>query len=173
MVHDFMVTRNYVLFPILPLSMDMQRAMQGKPPIAWEPGKGAFVGVMKRSAGVDSSRWFEVEPNYVFHPMNAWEEGSKIHCELMEYPVAPLFPMADGSPPQHAEAVLTRWTIDLEDTTSAVRRSRLDDLYAEFPRLDERFAGLPYRHGWYVAVGYVFGFVVLIAVVGWNPEPMD
>ena len=151
MMHDFMVTRNYVLFPVLPLSMDMTRAMKGLPPIAWEPGKGAFVGVMKRNAGIDAIRWFEMDPNYIFHPMNAWEDGSKIHCEVMEYPSAPLFPMADGSPPQHAEAVLTRWTIDLAASTNAVKREKLDDLYAEFPRLDERFAGLPYRHGWYVA----------------------
>jgi Na+/H+ antiporter NhaD/arsenite permease-like protein len=26
------------------------------------------------------------------------------------------------------------------------------------------------RHGWYVAVGYVVGFVVFISIVGWNPE---
>lgn len=150
MMHDFMVTRNYVLFPVLLLSMDMTRAMKGLPPIAWEPGKGAFVGVMKRNAGIDAIRWFEMDPNYIFHPMNAWEDGSKIHCEAMEYPSAPLFPMADGSPPQHAK-VLTRWTIDLAASTNAVKREKLDDLYAEFPRLDERFAGLPYRHGWYVA----------------------
>jgi len=29
------------------------------------------------------------------------------------------------------------------------------------------------RHGWYVAVGYVFGFVVFIAIAGWNPERMQ
>ena len=151
MMHDFMVTRNYVLFPILPLSMDMGRAMKGMPPIAWEPGKGAFVGVMKRNASVDTIHWFEMDPNYVFHPMNAWEEGSKIHCELMEYDTAPLFPMADGSRPRHAEAFLTRWTIDMDAPTNRVKQEKLDDLYSEFPRLDERFAGLPYRHGWYVA----------------------
>jgi len=32
-----------------------------------------------------------------------------------------------------------------------VKRETIDDLYSEFPRLDERRAGLPYRHGWYVA----------------------
>ena len=31
MVHDFMVTRNYVLFPVMPLTGSMQRAMSGKP----------------------------------------------------------------------------------------------------------------------------------------------
>jgi Na+/H+ antiporter NhaD/arsenite permease-like protein len=29
------------------------------------------------------------------------------------------------------------------------------------------------RHGWYVAVGYVVGFIVLMAVLGWNPHPLD
>ena len=26
------------------------------------------------------------------------------------------------------------------------------------------------RQGWYVAVGYVVGFIVLMAVLGWNPH---
>jgi carotenoid cleavage dioxygenase-like enzyme len=151
MMHDFIVTQNYVLFPVLPLTMDIQRAMQGKPPIAWEKDKPGYVGVMKRNAGVDTIRWVEIDPNYMFHPLNAWEEGSKIHCELVEYAVAPLFPMADGSPPQNTDGNLTRWTIDMADPSSRAKRQKLDDLSSEFPRPDERFAGLPYRHGWYVA----------------------
>lgn len=151
MIHDFMVTKNYVLFPVLPLTGDLPRAMKGGPIFAWEPGKGAFLGVMKRNASVDTIRWFEMDPNYVFHPMNAWEADSKIHCELAEYPTAPLFPNADGSRGENSEAKLTRWTIDLADATNSVKREQIDDLTAEFPRLDERFAGLPYRHGWYAA----------------------
>jgi len=46
MVHDFMVTRNYVLFPVMPLTGSMQRAMAGKPAYAWEPSKRSYVGVM-------------------------------------------------------------------------------------------------------------------------------
>ncbi|HVY88155.1 MAG TPA: carotenoid oxygenase family protein, partial [Hyphomonadaceae bacterium] len=72
MIHDFMVTRNYVIFPVLPLSGDIQRAMKGGPALAWDPGKGAYLGVMKRNASVDTIRWFEMDPNYMFHPMNAW-----------------------------------------------------------------------------------------------------
>ena len=37
---------------------------------------------------------------------------------------------------------------------------------------EARSVGLWLRHGWYVAVGYVVGFVVLIAVLGWNPHPI-
>src|ERR1700722_20370475 len=46
MVHDFIVTENHLLFPILPITGSMQRAMSGKPAYAWEPEKGAYVGVM-------------------------------------------------------------------------------------------------------------------------------
>ncbi|HET9976112.1 MAG TPA: citrate transporter [Burkholderiaceae bacterium] len=37
---------------------------------------------------------------------------------------------------------------------------------------EARSVGLWLRHGWHVAVGYVLGFFVLLAVVGWHPEPL-
>ncbi|MDR3512279.1 MAG: carotenoid oxygenase family protein [Caulobacteraceae bacterium] len=149
MVHDFMVTRGHVLFPILPLTGSLQRAMSGGPAFAWEPDKGSHVGVMARDAGVETLRWFTTDPLYVFHPMNAWEEGSKIFADVMEYPRAPLFPNADGGRGQNAPARLVRWTFDLADASNTIRRQPLDDLAGEFPRFDERRAGLAYRHGWF------------------------
>ena len=151
MVHDFLVTRNHVLFPILPLTGSLPRAMTGGPAFAWEPEKGAFVGVMKRDASVDSLRWFQIEACYVFHPMNAWEDGDKIHADVMEYETAPLFPNANGSMNRNEGARLARWTFDLADNTNTVKRERLDDLAGEFPRFDERRAGHTYRHGWFAA----------------------
>ena len=149
MVHDFLVTRNHVLFPILPLTGSLQRAMTGGPVYAWEPEKGAFVGVMHRKAGVETMRWFETEACYVFHPMNAWEEGTKIYADVMEYSVAPLFPNADGSRGQSVGARLVRWTFDLAGDSNQIKRETLDDRTGEFPRFDERQTGLAYRHGWF------------------------
>jgi len=37
---------------------------------------------------------------------------------------------------------------------------------------EARSVGLWLRHGWHVAVGYVLGFFILLAVVGWHPEPL-
>ena len=161
MVHDFLVTRRHALFPILPLTGSLQRAMTGGAPFAWEPEKGAFVGVMTRDAGVDSIRWFQTEACYVFHPMNAWEEGDKIFADVMEYPAAPLFPYADGRKGEDAQARLVRWTFDLAAASNAIKREPLDDMPGEFPRFDERRAGLCYRHGWIAAStsdrGFGFG----------------
>ncbi|HZL00030.1 MAG TPA: carotenoid oxygenase family protein [Caulobacteraceae bacterium] len=149
MVHDFLVTRRHALFPILPLTGSLQRAMAGGPAYAWEPEKGAFVGVMARDAGVETMRWFQTDPCYVFHPMNAWEEKAKIFADVMEYPSAPLFPKIDGSRGDNTAARLVRWTFDLAGDTDAIKREPLDDLAGEFPRFDERRAGLAYRHGWF------------------------
>lgn len=41
----------------------------------------------------------------------------------------------------------------------------LSNMYPE-----AKSVGLWLRHGWFVAVGYVVGFMVLLAVVGWHPE---
>lgn len=151
MVHDFMVTENYVLFPIMPLTGSLERAMQGLPAYAWEPEKPVHVGVMRRDADVSTIRWFNAPASYVFHPMNAYEVDGKIVAEVCRYDSAPLFPLADGSPGQRTAARLTRWTFDLSSKTDAILEEVIDDLDSEFPRFDERLAGSAYRHGFYAA----------------------
>ena len=76
-------------------------------------------------------------------------KGDKIHADMMEYPSAPLFPAADGTRLPDATARLVRWTFDLSGKTNTIQRTPLDDLAGEFPRFDERRAGLGYRHGWF------------------------
>ncbi len=151
MIHDFFVTRNYAMFPVLPLSGSLQRAMNGLPPFAWEPDKGGHVGVMRRDAGVETMRWFTTDACYVFHPMNMWEDGDKIYVDVMQYENAPFFPNPDGSAGKPAAARLARWTFDLADNTNTIKRDYIDDMTGEFPRLDERRAGLSYRHGYFAA----------------------
>ncbi|HEX3914089.1 MAG TPA: carotenoid oxygenase family protein [Steroidobacteraceae bacterium] len=151
MVHDFLVTRNYTAFPVLPLTGDLERAKRGLPAFAWEPQKGAFVGLMARGASVDAVRWLEVDPVYVFHPANAYEQDGCLHCDMMEYPSAPLFPNPDGSPRTPVKARRVHWKFDLTDRAARVIRTPMSDLAGEFPRIDERFGGLPYRHCWHAA----------------------
>ena len=153
MVHDFITTDEHVVFPIFPATGSMERAMSGQPPLAWEPDKGTHVGVMRRDGSVAEMRWFETDPCYVFHPMNAYTEGNRIVAHVMQFEEVPLFPHADGSPPdpKKASARLCEWTIDLADNSNGVQRRYLDDITGEFPRLDERFAGGRYRHGYYGA----------------------
>ena len=140
MVHDFIVTENHVLFPILPLTGSMDRAMSGRPPYAWEPEKGSYVGVMKRNGSPKDIVWFRGEACYVFHVMNAWEDGNRIIADVMQFEEAPLFPHPDGrrTDPQKSRARLCRWTFDLAGNTDRFTRTYLDDVTGEFPRIDDR-----------------------------------
>lgn len=149
MVHDFITTREHVLFPIFPLTGSLERAMKGQPAYAWEPELDTHIGIMPRNGTPADMRWFEGDPCYVFHPMNAWTEGTKVFADVMKFEAAPLFPNADGSPadPAKAQARLVRWTFDLAGNTNGYAETPLDDAVGEFPRLDERRTGLPYRHG--------------------------
>lgn len=149
MVHDFAVTERHVLFPILPLSGSLARAEAGQMPYAWEPDLGSHIGVIRRDRGVASLRWFRAENCYVFHVLNAWDDGSKIVADVIQHDEPPLFPRADGQPsaPGATRGRLVRWTLDLDANTDAFKRSELDGMNGEFPRLDERRAGLRNRFG--------------------------
>ncbi|THD70801.1 MAG: carotenoid oxygenase family protein [Bradyrhizobium sp.] len=151
MVHDFIVTDRHLLFPILPITGSMQRAMSGKSAYAWEPEKGAYVGVMKRQGNASDMVWFRAESCYVFHIMNAWEDGDRIVADVMQFEEAPLFSHPDGSPtdPKKSRARLCRWTFDLAGNTDRFTQSYLDDITGEFPRIDDRRAGLVSTCGWY------------------------
>lgn len=149
MVHDFIVTARHVVFPIMPLTASLARQERGQSPYLWEPGCGTQVGVMRRDAGCASLRWVRGETGFVFHVMNASEVGDRLIADLVEHASPALFPRADGRPDAADPCGrLTRWTLPLDGTTDRLRSERLDDLACEFPRIDDRRAGLSSRHGW-------------------------
>ncbi len=91
-------------------------------------------------------RWFEVNPCYVFHPLNSYDvasEGDSIVLDVVRHPsVFTAVQPVPGNP------ALDRWTVDL--TAGQVTEERIDDTAQEFPRVDERLVGRPYRYGYSV-----------------------
>ncbi|WP_423195656.1 MULTISPECIES: carotenoid oxygenase family protein [unclassified Cupriavidus] len=149
MVHDFMVTPRYALLPILPIVGSMQRAMQGQSAYAWEPERGAHIGILPRNGDTARLRWFRGDACYVFHTMNAWEDGDLIHADVLQYDNPGMFnPNASGP---GTRARLCRWTFDMASHSDQFTRTWLDDLGGEFPRFDDRHAMHPYRHGYFAA----------------------
>src|SRR6266478_5094131 len=128
MVHDFIVTEHHLLFPILPITGSMERAMGGKPPYAWEPDQGAYVGVMKRQGAASDIVWFRAESCYVFHVMNAWEEDNRIVADVMQFEEAPLFSHPNGLPtdPMKSRAPLRRFVFVVALNTYRFTQTELD-----------------------------------------------
>lgn len=151
MAHDFILTRDHVLFPVTPLTLSMERALRGKPLLAWDASLRTHVGVLRHGGATDTMRWFDTDACHVFHVMNAWEDGDTIVAYVMQSETAPGLPDAEGrsGEPDAMAARLCRWTFELDSDSNGFRREYLDDLVAEFPRIDERYVGRRNRYGFY------------------------
>jgi carotenoid cleavage dioxygenase-like enzyme len=111
-------------------------------------------------------RWFRAENCCVFHVLNAWEEEGRIFADVIQYDAPPLFPRADGgNAGPELPGRLVRWTLDPAAGTDAFKCSELDDLSGEFPRLDERWAGLRNRFGTFT--GYSDWAGVMMDTIAW------
>lgn len=145
MMHDFNVTRNHVVFMDLPAVFDMELAMRGEMPIHWGDDYPARLGVMPRNGTDADVVWYDLDPCYVFHPMNAYEDGDTIVLDVARLSHIWRDNMMDFPPPH-----LWRWTIDR--TTGRVKEEQIDDRPAEFPRVPDSKVGLHHRYGYMTAV---------------------
>lgn len=145
MIHDFSITANHVVFFDLPVVFDMELVAKGLLPFSWQPDTyGARVGVMPRNGTGADVRWIDVEPCYVFHPLNAYEEpDGRIVVDVVRHPS--MF-VEDRHGPAGGEPTLDRWTIDL--AAGKVIEDRLSEHSQEFPRIDDRRAGRRHRYGY-------------------------
>ncbi|MCR9107243.1 MAG: carotenoid oxygenase family protein [Gammaproteobacteria bacterium] len=150
--HDFFVTENYVIFPVYPLVFDLERAMSGGLPMAWEPDRGAHFGVMPRDGTAQDIRWFDMEARWSFHMVNAWEEGDAIKVDVCASNATAFAPKADGTMANPSEGLspnLRRWTISPGAGTGAIAEEIIDgDTVGEFPRTDDRFMTRRHRHAY-------------------------
>lgn len=141
MHHDFALTSGHVVFMDLPVLFDLPTAMAGAGmPFRWNDDYRARLGVLRRDDPHGAVRWFDIDPCYVFHTLNAHEEPGRIVLHVMRYQS-----MWREDSQGFDAASLWRWTIDL--ASGVVREEQLDDRAAEFPRIDDRLAGLDSRYG--------------------------
>ncbi len=153
MIHDFAVTKNWIVVPVFPLTGSLERAKRGQPPFAWEPDKGTHIAFVPRDGTVAGVQWVTLPPCYVFHAMNHYDTvDGRIVIDVMKYDVAPLFPLPDGNPSTKVPPLsrLFRWTFNLSGKGKAFHELQLDERVSEFPRIDDRMAMASYRHGWAV-----------------------
>jgi carotenoid cleavage dioxygenase len=154
MLHDTAITASSVLVFDLPVTFSEQALMEGYPfPYRWDPEYHARVGVLPREGTVDDIRWCEVEPCYVFHPLNAYDtDDGGIVLDVSRHPK--MFDR-DVLGPDEGGPTLERWTLD--PFSGRVKEERLDDQGQEFPRVDERVVGKPHRFGYTAAFTPEFG----------------
>ncbi|MFY1636744.1 carotenoid oxygenase family protein [Solwaraspora sp. WMMB335] len=148
LMHSVALTDRHTVLFDLPVAFDPHLAGAGSRfPYAWTDGRPARLGLLPRSASDADVRWFEVDPCYVFHPVNAYEAGD--HCVIDVIRHERVFDR-DRQAPGESAPTLWRWTADL--IGGSVSAEQIDDIPQEFPRMDERRKTMPYRFAYTVAM---------------------
>ncbi|MBW4651411.1 MAG: carotenoid oxygenase family protein [Kastovskya adunca ATA6-11-RM4] len=151
MMHDFAITEHYTVFMDLPLTFRPERMQRGEPVLQFEASRPSRFGILPRHGDNSRIRWFEAPACYVFHTLNAYEEGEEVvlvACRMNSTTVL--------AASEHGEAggdtpYLHRWRFNL--TTGEVKEEALSTMASDFPRINEQYMGRPTRYGYTSQMG--------------------
>lgn len=179
-VHDFAITKDWVVVPFFPLITDLDVVKQGGPFYQWHPDQPVHVALVPRYGKAEDIRWFKGPTGSAGHMMNAYQDGTKIHLDLCYYEgnCFPFFTTPTGERTKFVPPFLTRMTFDLASNEDGFTTQRLLNIPCEMPRTDDRYQGRPYRYGFAIARGKDSSGIARVdhetgAVDVWNPGEGD
>lgn len=142
-IHDCAITENYVLIFDLPVTFSMKALIKGYAfPYQWNPDHPARVGLLRRDGSGADVIWVPVDPCYVFHTANAFEnDDGDVIVDVVAHDTMFAHSMRG---PDSERSALERWTIS--PTNNKIARQILSPRAQEFPRYDERRTTKPYRY---------------------------
>ncbi|HEU4459649.1 MAG TPA: carotenoid oxygenase family protein [Methylibium sp.] len=147
MAHDFLVSRNFIVFVICPMVCDWERVKRGEPYWHWDSTKKTRVAVIPRKEGVKGIRWF-TSPKLAMqtHTFNAWEEetngGTTLHLDhfVTESGWLSQFPDLHDPDAKEKPPFGERWSLDLASPDDRIEQRRLIPHIGEMPTIDPRFS---------------------------------
>jgi carotenoid cleavage dioxygenase len=153
--HDMGLTDKHVILMDLPVVFTEAALRKGMWNIHWNDQPTRFA-VLPRGARGDAVRWFETPACYIYHVINAWDDGDAVimaACKMVPNGLAPN--PAFGAAAAMANvlalhAVPVLWRFDL--TTGAVSETQLDDRIGEFPVVNLDYTGVQSRYGYLVSM---------------------
>lgn len=146
MVHDMSLTQTYAVIYDLPVTVNFDVMAQGFSfPFAWNPERPARVGLLPRTGTAEEIIWCDVDPCYVFHPLNAYDapDGTVVVdvCRYERMMVSDFRgPFGDDLP------TLDHWVID--PVARRIHETRIDDRPQEFPRHNPLVGLQRHRYGY-------------------------
>jgi len=153
--HDLGITKNYSILMDLPLVYDIDLMMKiGKAVPIFKREMPSRFGIIPRYGAAEEIKWFEAEPCYIYHTINAWEEGDEIvmDCCVNEEPT-PQQKLEKGASAAEKlneylrmRAYLHRFRFNLK--TGETKEIRLDDLTTEFPLMNSQHLGRKSRYAY-------------------------
>ena len=153
--HDMGLTENYVILHDLPVVFTDGGLRRSTWNINFADQPARF-GVIPRNGSGDQIRWFETDSCYIYHVVNAWEDGDEVvmtACMMTPngFPPSPEYgPYAAMVNVLALHAVPVEWRMNMR--TGDVRKRQLDDRIGEFPMINLDYTGRPTRWSYHVAM---------------------
>ncbi len=151
--HDMTFTANYSILHDFPVMLDERALKAGHWAAKFDRELPARFGVIPRYGASDEIRWFEASPCYIYHSINAWEDGDSIvmvACRTAN----PLPPLIEGEPELvrmmrylKLDFETWRWTFNL--STGQTTEEKLCDRNTEFPSMNLFHRARPSRYSYH------------------------
>ncbi|MGB3761058.1 MAG: carotenoid oxygenase family protein, partial [Rivularia sp. (in: cyanobacteria)] len=115
--------------------------------LMFEKDRASRFGIVPRHGDNNDVRWFETPACFVWHTLNAYEDGDEVVLLGCRVNSANLFATEDVESDAESNIPrMHRWRFNMKD--GSVREERLDDAASEFPRVNDNFLGQPTRYGY-------------------------
>lgn len=150
MMHDFAITGRYAIFMDLPVVFSLEEALKGGMPFHWSDDYPARMGIMPRDGHDADVQWFEIDPCFIFHTLNAFDENDGKTVVLDACRSSEIWRKAGEMTTDSGELTLHRFRFDL--TNGKVKEETLDDRMLEFPRVAAARIGQKNRFGFLLDV---------------------
>jgi carotenoid cleavage dioxygenase len=160
MIHDIAFTQKYILVFDLPTVFNIDAAMSGASlPYYWNHNYQARIGLLPREGNGEDVKWIDIDPCYIFHPMNAYDDGDEVVLDAARH--EKMFDR-ERRGPSEGPPTLDRWRLNTVTGTHSCER--IDDRPQEFPRINESLVGLRNQYGYCAGIGQNFAQDTLIKV---------
>jgi carotenoid cleavage dioxygenase-like enzyme len=169
--HDLAASAHYTILNDLPAFWDQELLERNIHAVRMHDQLPSRFGILPRHGKADQLRWFEAQPTYVLHFLNAFEAGHEIVMDgyFQENPTPRPHRDAPAGYRQMMAYLdeysfrsrLHRWRFDMR--TGKTHEEPLDDRILEFGMINQQLMGRPYRYGyssrskpgWFLFTGFV------------------
>jgi all-trans-8'-apo-beta-carotenal 15,15'-oxygenase len=155
MNHDFVLTRNHLVFCLGPILLHALKFLLGfasfDGALHWEGGKPTLILLVPRD-GKGPARFIETVPFFQFHFANGYEEGGMLVLDMARYPDFHTIGEAlrtywHSDWPSHGMSALARLRVDLSSQKVETRFYEAGSAN-EFPTIHPGHAGRRYRYAY-------------------------
>jgi carotenoid cleavage dioxygenase len=173
--HDTTITPRYTILHDFPLYHDPDVLRRtGHRIVTFHRDTPSRFGVIPRYGTQTDVKWFEFEPGYVLHMVNAWEEGDWIVMDGCFQPDPTIRrersegPLASMLAYLRYKGHLRRWRMNL--VSGEHHEEQLDDLNVEFCLPDTALYGVKSRYSYHQRIPTDFQTSIFEALVKYDHE---